>query len=85
MGIPCVMVEGFKYRELGGIDYSTVDMVKTKAVRRVELSKVEEAIDELLSNPEALKEEMERVVKDEFWNGEGNPIENIVNVIKEMV
>ena len=85
MGIPCVMVEGFQYRELGGIDYSTVDMVKTKAVRRVQLSEIEKTIDEELANPDALKEERERVVKDEFWNGEGNPEDNIINVIKGVV
>jgi hypothetical protein len=29
MGIPVVMVEGFSYKDLGGIDYSNVDMIKT--------------------------------------------------------
>jgi len=82
MGIPCVMVDGFKYREFGGIDYSTVDMVKTKSVRRVELSELEKTIDEELANPDALKEEREKVLKDEFWDGVSDPIQNIIDVIK---
>jgi hypothetical protein len=82
MGIPCVMVEGFQYKELGGIDYSTVDMVKTKAVRRVNLSEIEETIDKELANPDALKEEREKVLRNEFWDGKTDPIENIINVIK---
>jgi len=82
MGIPCVMVDGFQYKEYGGIDYSTVDMVKTKAVRRVKLSELEETIDNELANPDALKEERDAVLKNEFWDGVSDPIENIVNVIK---
>jgi len=85
MGIPCVMVDGFKYREFGGIDYSKVDMVKTEAVRRVELSEIERVIDEELANPDVLKAERERVLRDEFWDGKTDPIRNIINVIKETV
>lgn len=85
MGIPCVMVDGFKYREFGGIDYSNVDMVKTKSVRRVQLSEIEKTIDEELANPDALKEEREKCVREEFWDGKTDPIENIINVIKEII
>lgn len=84
MGIPCVMVDGFKYREYGGIDYSSVEMIKTNAVRRVELSQLEKTIDEELTNPDALSIEREKVVQDELWDGESNPIDNIINVIKEV-
>ena len=82
MGIPTVMVEGFTYTDLGGIDYSNVDMIKTKAARRVELSELEKTIDEELANPDALKEEREKVLKDEFWDGVSDPIQNIIDVIK---
>lgn len=85
MGIPCVMVDGFKYKEYGGIDYSSVEMVKTKGVRRVELSEVEKVIDEELANPDNLKTEREKVVKDELWDGETDPITNIINVVKGVV
>jgi hypothetical protein len=85
MDIPIVMVDGFKYKEYGGIDYSSVEMVKTKGVRRVELSEVEKAIDEELANPDRLKTEREKVVKDELWDGETDPITNIVNVVKEVI
>lgn len=82
MGIPVVMVEGFSYKDLGGIDYSNVDMIKTKATRRVKLSELEKTIDEELANPDALKEEREEVLKDEFWDGVSDPIQNIIDVIK---
>jgi hypothetical protein len=59
-------------------------MVKTKGVRRVELSEVERAIDEELANPDSLKTEREKVVKDELWDGKTDPITNIVNVVKEI-
>jgi hypothetical protein len=78
------MVDGFKYKEYGGIDYSSVEMVKTKGVRRVELSEIEKTIDEELTNPDALKSEREQVVRDELWDGKTDPITNIINVVKEI-
>jgi len=83
MNVPCIMVDGFKYREYGGIDYSSVEMIKTNSVRRVELSKIEDAIDEELKNPDVLKTEREQIVKDEFWDGVSDPIANIEKVIRE--
>ncbi len=85
MGVPCISVDGFKYRWYGGIDYSSVEMIKTNSTRRVELSKIEEAIEEELNNPDALKSERERVLKEEFWDGTSNAIANIENVIKEVL
>jgi len=82
MGIPVVMVDGFKYKEYGGIDYSSVEMVKTDGVRRVNLSDVEKTIDEELANPQALEEQRKKVVSEELHDGSSNPTENIVNVIK---
>jgi hypothetical protein len=82
MGVPCVMVDGFKYREYGNIDYSSVEMVKTDSASRVGLDGLEEAIDKQLANPEQLKSQMEQVVKDELWDGKTDPIENIINVVK---
>jgi hypothetical protein len=82
MDIPVVMVDGFKYKEYGGIDYSSVEMVKTTGVRRVDLSDVEKTIDEELANPEHLNKERERVVREELYDGSLDPIDNIVNVIK---
>jgi len=84
MGIPCVMVDGFKYKEYGGVDYSSVEMIKTKGVRRVNLSELEKTIDEELANPNTLQNERSQIVKDELWDGQTNPIDNIVNVIKEV-
>ena len=84
MGIPCVMVDGFKYTEYGGIDYSSVEMIKTKGVRRVNLPELEKTIDEELVNPNALQQERSQIVKDELWDGQTNPVDNIVNVIKEV-
>jgi len=83
MGVPCIMVDGFKYREYGGIDYSSVEMIKTNSVRRVELSKIESAIDEELKNPDVLKAKREQIVKDEFWDGVSDPIANIEKVVRE--
>ena len=82
MDIPCVMVDGFKYKYYGGIDYSTVEMVKTPAVRRVKLEELEATIDKELQEPEALQNERKQVVNDELWDGKTNPIDNIVDVIK---
>lgn len=84
MGIPVVMVDGFKYKEYGGVDYSTVEMVKTDAVTRVNPEMLEEAIDGVLSDPDCLKEQRDRVVKDELWDGKTNPVDNILNVISEV-
>jgi hypothetical protein len=83
MDIPCVMVDGFSYREYGDIDYSSVEMIKTNAVKRVKLEDVEAAIDQALAHPELLRQERKQVVNDEFWDGTGDPIVNIENVIKE--
>ena len=85
MDIPCVMVDGFKYRNYGGVDYSAVEMIKTNAVRRVSLDDLERTIDGELANPDSLKKEREAVVRDELWDGETDPIENIVNVVKELL
>ena len=85
MDIPIVMVDGFKYTIYGDIDYSSVEMIKTNGVRRVKLSEIEKTIDRELVNPNALKKERERVVKDELWDGEENPIDNIIKVIEEVV
>lgn len=84
MGIPCISVNGFKYRWYGGIDYSSVEMIKTKSTRQVELSNIEQAIEEELKNPNALKEEREKVLKEEFWDGDCDPIANIEKVVKEV-
>jgi hypothetical protein len=59
-------------------------MVKTKGVRRVELSEIEKTIDEELTNSDALKSEREQVVRDELWDGKTDPITNIINVVKEI-
>lgn len=85
MGIPCVMVDGFRYTIFGNIDYSTVDMIKTNGVRRVKLSDLEQTIDEELANPDSLKEQREKIIKDELWDGETDPITNIINVIKGVI
>jgi len=84
MDIPVVMVEGFKYRQYGGIDYSSVEQVRTNASRWVKLSEVEKAIDEEMAHPDRLKKEREQVVRDELWDGKTNPTENIINVIREV-
>lgn len=83
MGIPCVMVDGFRYREYGGIDYSSVEMIRTDACRRSDLKDIEKTIDDALANPKDLQEERQKVVRNEFWDGKSDPIENIIKVIKE--
>ncbi len=85
MNIPIVMVDGFKYKNYGGVDYSTVEMVKTPAVKRVNLPDLEQAIDEELNNPENLAKERLKIVREELWNEETEPIEIIVQVIKETI
>jgi hypothetical protein len=82
MDIPIVMVDGFQYKEYGGIDYSSVEMVKTNGVRRVKLSELGETIDKELANPDALSKERKKVVSEELYDGSSNPIDNIINVIK---
>jgi hypothetical protein len=84
MGVPCVMVDGFKYTIYGDIDYSSVEMIKTDGVRRVKLPDLEKTIDEELANPDGLKEQREKIVRDELWDGKTDPITNIVNVVKEI-
>lgn len=83
IGIPVVMVDGFKYKIYGDVDYSSVEMIKTDAVRRVDSSELEKAIDEELNNPDALKAERDRVVREELWDTKTNPTDNIEKVIRE--
>lgn len=85
MDIPCVMVDGFKYREYGGVDYSSVEMIKTNSVRRVDPLDLETAIDDALTYPETLRAERKQVVENEFWDGVSDPIVNIENVVKEVI
>ena len=59
-------------------------MIKTNAVRRVNLSELERTIDEELANPNHLEKERQQVIRDELWDGETEPIENIIKVIKEV-
>lgn len=85
MEIPVVIVDGFKYKIYGDIDYSSVEMIKTNAVRRVELSELEKTIDDELTNPATLKKEREQIVRDELWDGITNPNDNIEKVIREII
>jgi len=84
MDIPVVMISGFKYREYGGIDYSSVEQVHTKASRWTDLAHLEKVIDYEMKYPERLRKQREQVVKEELWDGETNPTENIIKVIKEV-
>jgi hypothetical protein len=84
LDIPIVMVDGFKYKDYGGIDYSTVEMVKTPAVRRCLINELEKTVDEELANPSALAQERQQVVKSELWDGVGNPTDNILKTIEEV-
>lgn len=84
MGIPCIMVDGFRYKQYGGIDYSSVEQVRTDASRWVNLSELESVIDEEMAHPGKLKRKRKQVVKDELWDGKTNPTENIINIIREV-
>lgn len=84
LDVPIVMVDGFKYRDYGGIDYSTVEMVKTPAVRRVPIDELEKTIDEELANPATLSKERAKVVEEELWDKKTDPTENIIKVIREV-
>ena len=84
MGIPVVMVEGFKYTNYGGIDYSQIEMIHTDAVRWTDLSNLEKVIDEELKSPDVLKVQREKVLKEEFGDLNSDPIQNIINVIEEI-
>ena len=60
-------------------------MVKTNAVRWAELSELESVIEYELAHPYELKEQRARVVKDELWDDNKLPTENIIKVIKEVL
>lgn len=84
MDIPCVMVEGFQYSLYGGIDYSSVEWIKTDAVDYANLDSLEEKIDYALSHPDHLRAKRAKVVAREFGSFACDPITNICNVIKEV-
>jgi len=84
MDVPVVMVDGFKYREYGGVDYSSIEMIRTDGVTYTDLSNIEETINNELANPERLREKRRQVVEDELGDLESDPIQNIVKVIQEV-
>ena len=84
MDIPVVMVEGFKYKEYGGRDYSSVELIHTDAAAWTEIDKLEEVIDRELSEPSRLASKRRAVVLNEFGEMYGNPIGKIKDVIKRM-
>ncbi|MFA5133103.1 MAG: hypothetical protein WC444_07290 [Candidatus Paceibacterota bacterium] len=83
MNIPIVMVEGFQYKNFGGIDYSQIELIRTDAVRWTDFSNIEKVVTEEFKNPDALKEQREKVVKEELGDLNSDPVLEIVKVIKE--
>jgi len=83
MDIPVVMVEGFQYKTYGGTDYKECEMIKTDGVRYAKVEDLEQAINEELANPDRLKEQRKKVVERELGTNLGNPLDNVVKVIKE--
>lgn len=84
MDIPCVMVEGFSYKNYGGVDYTTIEVIKTDGTVWCDDKDLEKIIDQELNEPSRLKDKRKKVVEDEFGDVNSNPVQNIINVIKEV-
>lgn len=84
MDIPIVMVEGFSYKNYGGIDYSSIELIRTDGVRWTDLEHLEETVLGELTNPDALSEQRKKVVAEEFGDTASDSVQNIIQVIEEV-
>lgn len=84
MDIPTIMVDNFKWDKLGGVDYSKVEVIKTSASEWTTVENLEKVIDKFLENPRRLRRERKEVVKREFGDLNTNPVNKIVDVLKNV-
>lgn len=81
-GIPCIIVDGFKYGEYGGVKDYAPEIIKTAACRWTSLSDLRKSIEEELETDKAA--ERRAVVLDELGNPDSDPVQNIINLASEL-
>jgi hypothetical protein len=82
LGVPCVIVDGFKYGEYGGVkDYST-EIIKTDACRWTSFENIREAIETEIKTDKT--KERREVILDEFGDPDSDPVQNIIDTAQEL-
>lgn len=86
LGIPTVIVDGFKYLSYGGVDnYDRMEKIKTPATAFCELKDLKKTILDEMNNPSGKSQERQKVVQDEFNPyPDKDPNELIIDVASEL-
>lgn len=86
MGIPTVIVDGFKYETYGGVsNYDRMEVIRTNATAFCELKDLRQTIENEMNNPDKRKNAREEVTKNEFDPfPDKDPIELIIDVASEL-
>ena len=85
MDIPVVICKEWEFKIYAGKDYSNCEHIRTDAVTYAETKDLRKIIEQELSNPERLKEELKQVVLRELGDITTDPDKNIIKLVKEMV
>jgi hypothetical protein len=85
LNIPCVIVDGFKYGEYGGVKDYSPELIKTGATAFTDLENIEQTILEEIENKHIRQDAREKVVREEFDPfPDKDPIELIIDVASEL-
>lgn len=88
MDVPVLVCDEFRWRKLGGSDYSDVELIRTPAASRSKLHNLTYMVDEILMHPETNREERANVAQWELGIGKGDAVQNIlreIGFVKESV
>ena len=82
LDIPVVIIDGFQYHNYGGVDYSTVEMIRTRGATYTDLAHLRATLEYSLSHPEHLRAERQEVVERELCpKGIQDPVAEIIDVV----
>lgn len=85
MGIPTVIVDGFKYGDYGGVANYETEVIRSNATKFCALPELKQVIKEALNNKEAGQDARQEVVRREFDPfPDKDPIELIIDVASEL-
>lgn len=85
LGIPTVMVDGFKYGEYGGTkNYDTVEPIRSKASAFCKLPNLRDTIERELKEPDRRHNYRLDVIREEFGDMNSDPVANIIKVANEL-
>lgn len=82
LDIPVVIVDDFRYHTYAGVDYRTVEMIRTSGAVHTDLAHLRETLDDVLAHPERLRAEREEAVERELCpKGIQDPVAEILDVV----